>query len=89
MLVKYVYVFVFSEKQAVNIPDELFDAAEDQGITTVNFSKNQLTAIPSRYTNAHNHTHNHIHTYTHRWWCCHYHCVAEINPWSTAKCWEH
>lgn len=45
-------VFVFSEKQADNIPDELFDAAVDQAITTVNFSKNQLTSIPTRY----NHT---------------------------------
>uniref|UniRef100_A0A8P4G0H2 Leucine-rich repeat-containing protein 40 n=1 Tax=Dicentrarchus labrax TaxID=13489 RepID=A0A8P4G0H2_DICLA len=42
------YVFVFSEKQALNIPDELFDAAADQPITTVNFSKNQLTTIPPR-----------------------------------------
>eukprot|EP00064_Thunnus_orientalis_P001086 superscaffoldBa00000067_g1087 len=35
-------------KQADNIPDELFDAAVDQAITTVNFSKNQLTSIPTR-----------------------------------------
>ncbi|XP_054452498.1 leucine-rich repeat-containing protein 40 [Anoplopoma fimbria] len=39
---------VYSEKQAGNIPDELFDAAADQSITTVNFSKNQLTSIPPR-----------------------------------------
>ncbi|XP_068449371.1 leucine-rich repeat-containing protein 40 [Clinocottus analis] len=39
---------VYSEKQAGCIPDELFDAAADQSVTTVNFSKNQLTAIPSR-----------------------------------------
>lgn len=44
---------VFSEKQASTIPDELFDAAAHQGVTTVNFSKNQLTSIPSRYTHTH------------------------------------
>ncbi|XP_068565455.1 leucine-rich repeat-containing protein 40 isoform X2 [Cebidichthys violaceus] len=39
---------IYSEKQAANIPDELFDAAADQSVTTVNFSKNQLTSIPPR-----------------------------------------
>uniref|UniRef100_A0A671X9J5 Leucine-rich repeat-containing protein 40 n=1 Tax=Sparus aurata TaxID=8175 RepID=A0A671X9J5_SPAAU len=38
----------YYEKQASNIPDELFDAAADQGVATANFSKNQLTSVPSR-----------------------------------------
>ncbi|XP_035508831.1 leucine-rich repeat-containing protein 40 [Morone saxatilis] len=46
--IKTLKFLVYSEKQALNIPDELFDAAADQLITTVNFSKNQLTAIPPR-----------------------------------------
>ncbi|XP_020502577.1 leucine-rich repeat-containing protein 40 [Labrus bergylta] len=41
-------LLVFSEKQASDIPGEIFDAAADQGVTTVNFSKNQLTSVPSR-----------------------------------------
>uniref|UniRef100_A0A8P4KR93 Leucine-rich repeat-containing protein 40 n=1 Tax=Dicentrarchus labrax TaxID=13489 RepID=A0A8P4KR93_DICLA len=44
--IKTLKLLVYSEKQALNIPDELFDAAADQPITTVNFSKNQLTTIP-------------------------------------------
>ncbi|XP_051259246.1 leucine-rich repeat-containing protein 40 [Dicentrarchus labrax] len=46
--IKTLKLLVYSEKQALNIPDELFDAAADQPITTVNFSKNQLTTIPPR-----------------------------------------
>lgn len=42
-------VFVPSEKQADRVPEELFDAAAGQCVTTANFSKNQLTSIPSRY----------------------------------------
>ncbi|XP_068176503.1 leucine-rich repeat-containing protein 40 [Antennarius striatus] len=38
----------FSERQATDIPDELFDASTNQGVTTVDFSKNELTSIPSR-----------------------------------------
>lgn len=52
---------MFSEKQAGSVPDELFDAAADQGVTTVNFSKNQLTSIPPRYTHARV-THNPLET---------------------------
>ncbi|XP_039983853.1 leucine-rich repeat-containing protein 40 [Xiphias gladius] len=44
---------VYSEKQAGIIPDELFDAAAGQGVTTVNFSKNQLTSIPPRLVEFH------------------------------------
>ncbi|XP_044054956.1 leucine-rich repeat-containing protein 40 isoform X2 [Siniperca chuatsi] len=46
--IKTLKLLVYSEKQAGSIPDELFDAAVDQGVTTVNFSKNQLTSIPPR-----------------------------------------
>uniref|UniRef100_G3NBF2 Leucine rich repeat containing 40 n=1 Tax=Gasterosteus aculeatus aculeatus TaxID=481459 RepID=G3NBF2_GASAC len=46
--IKTLKSLAYSEKQAVDIPDELFDAATDQGVTTVNFSKNQLTSIPPR-----------------------------------------
>ncbi|KAG7243788.1 hypothetical protein INR49_008312 [Caranx melampygus] len=46
--IKTLKSLVYSEKQAAVIPDELFDAAADQGVTTVIFSKNQLTAIPPR-----------------------------------------
>ena len=43
---------VFSEKQASDVPDALFDAAAHKGVTTVNLSKNQLTSIPNRYTHT-------------------------------------
>uniref|UniRef100_A0A7N8WW83 Leucine-rich repeat protein SHOC-2 n=1 Tax=Mastacembelus armatus TaxID=205130 RepID=A0A7N8WW83_9TELE len=46
--IKTLKLLEYSEKQADTIPDEVFDAAADQGVTTVNFSKNQLTSIPSR-----------------------------------------
>ncbi|XP_072294641.1 leucine-rich repeat-containing protein 40 [Eucyclogobius newberryi] len=38
----------YSNKQAVAVPDELFDAAAGLCITSVNFSKNQLSSAPSR-----------------------------------------
>ncbi|KAM9849382.1 leucine-rich repeat-containing protein 40 [Aulostomus maculatus] len=43
----------YSEKQVDNVPDELFDAAADQAVTTVNFSRNQLTSIPARLAEIH------------------------------------
>ncbi|KAM7012999.1 leucine-rich repeat-containing protein 40 [Tautogolabrus adspersus] len=46
--IKSLKLLVYSEKQASDIPGEIFDAAADQGVTTVNFSKNQLTSVPSR-----------------------------------------
>ncbi|CAJ1060146.1 leucine-rich repeat-containing protein 40 [Xyrichtys novacula] len=46
--IKALRMLSYSEKQASDIPDELFDAAADQGVTTVNFSKNHLTQVPSR-----------------------------------------
>lgn len=55
--IRLIIMSVFSEKQALTIPEELFDAAAHQGVTTVNFSKNQLTSIPSRYTHKYRHSH--------------------------------
>ncbi|XP_038572825.1 leucine-rich repeat-containing protein 40-like isoform X3 [Micropterus salmoides] len=46
--IKTLKLLMYSEMQAGSIPDEVFDAAVDQGVTTVNFSKNQLTSIPPR-----------------------------------------
>lgn len=46
--IKTLKVLEFSEKQADSIPDDLFDAAADDAVTTVNFSKNQLTTLPPR-----------------------------------------
>uniref|UniRef100_A0A8D0AGY0 Leucine-rich repeat-containing protein 40 n=1 Tax=Sander lucioperca TaxID=283035 RepID=A0A8D0AGY0_SANLU len=41
--IKTLKLLEYSEKQAAHVPDELFDAAAGQSVTTVNFSKNQLT----------------------------------------------
>ncbi|XP_070602237.1 leucine-rich repeat-containing protein 40 [Erythrolamprus reginae] len=38
----------YSEKQAVVIPDEVLNAVGDNPVSTVNFSKNNLTEIPAR-----------------------------------------
>lgn len=38
----------YSEKQESSIPDDVFDAAGGSPVSTVNFSKNQLTAVPPR-----------------------------------------
>ncbi|NWY03020.1 LRC40 protein, partial [Nothoprocta ornata] len=38
----------YSEKQAAVIPDEVFNAVRSYPVTTVNFSKNQLSEIPAR-----------------------------------------
>ncbi|XP_076134191.1 leucine-rich repeat-containing protein 40 isoform X1 [Alosa pseudoharengus] len=38
----------YSEKQKALIPDDVFDAAEGGPVSCVNFSKNQLTAVPPR-----------------------------------------
>ncbi|KAG5275615.1 hypothetical protein AALO_G00122370 [Alosa alosa] len=38
----------YSEKQEALIPDDVFDAAEGGPVSCVNFSKNQLTAVPPR-----------------------------------------
>uniref|UniRef100_A0A8D3C2I8 Leucine-rich repeat protein SHOC-2 n=1 Tax=Scophthalmus maximus TaxID=52904 RepID=A0A8D3C2I8_SCOMX len=50
--IKSLKLLVYSEKQAGDVPDELFDAAADQGVATVNLSRNQLTSIPPRYTHT-------------------------------------
>uniref|UniRef100_A0A669D685 Leucine rich repeat containing 40 n=1 Tax=Oreochromis niloticus TaxID=8128 RepID=A0A669D685_ORENI len=46
--IKTLKLLAYSDKQAGSIPEELFDAAADQSIATVNFSKNQLTSVPPR-----------------------------------------
>uniref|UniRef100_A0A3Q1G9X6 Leucine rich repeat containing 40 n=1 Tax=Acanthochromis polyacanthus TaxID=80966 RepID=A0A3Q1G9X6_9TELE len=51
--IKSLKVLAYSDKQAGSIPDELFDAAADQGVSTANFSKNQLTSIPPRLVEFH------------------------------------
>ncbi|KAJ8277787.1 hypothetical protein GJAV_G00079900 [Gymnothorax javanicus] len=38
----------YSEKQDASIPDEVFDVVGSCPVTSVNFSKNRLTALPSR-----------------------------------------
>ncbi|XP_072540318.1 leucine-rich repeat-containing protein 40 [Salminus brasiliensis] len=38
----------YSEKQEAAIPDDVFDAVSDSPVSNVNFSKNQLTEVPSR-----------------------------------------
>ncbi|XP_060775857.1 leucine-rich repeat-containing protein 40 isoform X2 [Neoarius graeffei] len=38
----------YSEKQEPFIPDDVFDAVSNSHVTNVNFSKNQLTAVPPR-----------------------------------------
>ncbi|NXJ07768.1 LRC40 protein, partial [Odontophorus gujanensis] len=38
----------YSEKQVAVIPDDVFNAIRSTPVTSVNFSKNQLTAIPPR-----------------------------------------
>lgn len=38
----------YSNKQADSVPDELFEAAAGHTISSVNFSKNQLSSAPSR-----------------------------------------
>ncbi|XP_040896012.1 leucine-rich repeat-containing protein 40 [Toxotes jaculatrix] len=51
--IKSLKLLSYSEKQAAVIPDELFDAVADQGVTTADFSKNQLTSIPPRLLELH------------------------------------
>uniref|UniRef100_A0A3B5LIJ6 Leucine rich repeat containing 40 n=1 Tax=Xiphophorus couchianus TaxID=32473 RepID=A0A3B5LIJ6_9TELE len=48
VLPKCVLLCVFSNKQAASVPDEVFDAADHQAVTSINFSRNQLTAFPLR-----------------------------------------
>ncbi|KAM4739595.1 leucine-rich repeat-containing protein 40 [Anableps anableps] len=46
--IKTLKTLEYSNKQADGVPDELFEAAAHQAITTVNFSRNQLTSFPPR-----------------------------------------
>lgn len=51
--IKTLKLLEYSEKQVGCIPDELFDAAASHSVTSVNFSKNQLTSIPPRLVEFH------------------------------------
>lgn len=51
--IKTLKLLEFSEKQADQVPDEVFDAAADQAISNVNFSKNRLSNIPPRLMEFH------------------------------------
>uniref|UniRef100_A0A673CUJ4 Leucine-rich repeat protein SHOC-2 n=1 Tax=Sphaeramia orbicularis TaxID=375764 RepID=A0A673CUJ4_9TELE len=51
--IKTLKLLQFSEKQADQVPDEVFDAAADQAISNVNFSKNRLSNIPPRLMEFH------------------------------------
>lgn len=46
--IKTLKALEYSEKQEASIPDDVFDAVCNNPITSVNFSKNQLTGIPAR-----------------------------------------
>lgn len=48
--IKTLKVLDYSDKSSDTIPDEVFDAAAGQTVTTMNFSKNQLTTLPPRLT---------------------------------------
>ncbi|KAM6921192.1 leucine-rich repeat-containing protein 40 [Xenentodon cancila] len=51
--IKTLKILEFSDKQAESVPDDVFDAAADHGVATVNFSRNQLTSIPTRLLDFH------------------------------------
>ncbi|XP_029004149.1 leucine-rich repeat-containing protein 40 isoform X2 [Betta splendens] len=51
--IKTLKLLEFSDRQADNIPDELFDAAVGRGVTAVNFSRNQLKSLPPRLVESH------------------------------------
>lgn len=40
------FYLIFSQKRAVTIPDEIWAAANESGVTNVDFSKNLLQEIP-------------------------------------------
>ncbi|XP_006635105.2 leucine-rich repeat-containing protein 40 [Lepisosteus oculatus] len=46
--IKTLKTLEYSGKQEASIPDEVFDAVVSDPVVSVNFSKNQLTAIPAR-----------------------------------------
>ncbi|KAF3835630.1 hypothetical protein F7725_028188 [Dissostichus mawsoni] len=50
--IKTLKLLDYSEKQAADVPEELFDAAADTTVTSVNFSKNQLTSIPPEFVSS-------------------------------------
>uniref|UniRef100_A0A3B3VIR5 Leucine-rich repeat protein SHOC-2 n=1 Tax=Poecilia latipinna TaxID=48699 RepID=A0A3B3VIR5_9TELE len=51
--IKTLKMLEYIDKQAASVPDEVFDAAAHQAITSVNFSRNQLTAFPPRCVSLH------------------------------------
>ncbi|XP_014876285.1 leucine-rich repeat-containing protein 40 isoform X3 [Poecilia latipinna] len=51
--IKTLKMLEYIDKQAASVPDEVFDAAAHQAITSVNFSRNQLTAFPPRLLELH------------------------------------
>ncbi|XP_043984906.1 leucine-rich repeat-containing protein 40 isoform X1 [Gambusia affinis] len=46
--IKTLKMLEYGNKQAASVPDEVFDAAVHQAVTSVNFSRNQLTVFPPR-----------------------------------------
>ena len=45
---EYTFFSLCSNKKAVNIPDEVLDAATSAEVTTLNLSKNVLNKVPER-----------------------------------------
>ncbi|XP_061834441.1 leucine-rich repeat-containing protein 40 [Nerophis lumbriciformis] len=46
--IKTLKTLVYRDNKADRVPDELFEAAKGHGVTSVDFGKNQLTAVPHR-----------------------------------------
>lgn len=46
--IKTLKTLEYSEKQEATIPDDVFEVVTDSPVVNVNFSKNQLTEVPSR-----------------------------------------
>nr|ACI34266.1 Leucine-rich repeat-containing protein 40 [Salmo salar] len=47
--IKTLKILDYSEKQMACVPDDVFDAVGSEPVASVNFSKNQLAAVPPRY----------------------------------------
>ncbi|XP_054645322.1 leucine-rich repeat-containing protein 40 [Dunckerocampus dactyliophorus] len=73
--IKTLKSLVYSDKKVDGIPDELFEAAAGHGITSVNFSKNQLTSIPPRL--AEMQTLTELNLSFNRLTCCDYVCMLQ------------
>ena len=46
---EYIFFSLCSNKKAVNIPDEVLDAATSAEVTALNLSKNVLNKVPERW----------------------------------------